>query len=518
MNPIPGHLLHARFLRGLQRSPKGTAIRVGSGTVTYEEAHDLALRWAGALTAESADRPRAVGVLAGKGVGAYVGVLAALFTGSPVVPLHPDLPVSRLRYMLQTSGADVVLADAPGMLALRETELDIPVIRPDHSSAPASAKPLDAPRTAEPEDIAYLLFTSGSTGRPKGVPLSHANLDHHFRLMDKRYDFGRQDVFSQVLELNFDCAIFELFAAWGAGATVCHVPAQAYLDLPSFCAQRGISVWFSTPSMIGLVRKMGGLTPGALPGLRWSFFAGEALKCTDVADWQTAAPGSMIENLYGPAELTLTITGHRWSPERSRQLAVNGVVPIGHVYPGHDHVLLTPDGKESAAEGELYVTGPQMSPGYLVAEDNEGRFLKRDGRLWYRTGDRVRRLPGGELAYLGRLDSQVQIQGVRVELAEIDQALRACAGVTDAVTVARRTGYDRELVAFYTSAAALSPVELARWLRKILPATVVPKEFRHLEEFPLNPNRKVDRLKLTDMAAGRLDTEGHCHAVGGGWC
>ncbi|MET9448436.1 AMP-binding protein [Streptomyces cinerochromogenes] len=507
MNPIPGHLLHARFLRGLQRSPKGAAIRVGSGTVTYEEAYDLALRWAGALTAAPAGRPRAVGVLAGKGVGAYVGVLAALFTGSPVVPLHPELPVSRLRYMLQTSGADVVLADAPGALALRETELSIPVVRTDQDAAPAPARPLDAPRTARPEDVAYLLFTSGSTGRPKGVPLTHANLDHHFRLLDERYDFDRQDVFSQVLELNFDCAIFELFAAWGAGATVCHVPAQAYLDLPSFCAERGISVWFSTPSTIGLVRKMDGLTPGALSGLRWSFFAGEALKCTDVADWQTAAPGSVIENLYGPAELTLTITGHRWSPERSRQLAVNGVVPIGRVYPDHDHVLLAPDGKESPVEGELCISGPQMSPGYLVAKDNEGRFVKRDGRLWYRTGDRVRRLPGGELAYLGRMDSQVQVQGVRVELAEIDEALRACTGVADAVTVARRTGYDRELVAFYTGSAALSPVELTRQLRKILPAAVVPKAFRYLEEFPLNPNRKIDRLRLAAMAAGQLETE-----------
>jgi non-ribosomal peptide synthetase component F len=315
MNAIPGHQLHARFLRGLKISPRRPAIRAGDETVTYEETYELALRWAGSLLAATAGAPRAVGVLARKGPGAYAGVLAALFTGSPVVPLHPDLPVARLRYMLEASQADVVLADEAGARALRETGLDLPLVVTDR----ASGRALDAPRSAGDADIAYLLFTSGSTGRPKGLPLTHTGLDHHFRLMDQRYDFGPADAFSQVLELNFDCVILELFAAWGAGATVVHVPTPAYANLPSFFAEYGISVWFSTPSAIGLVRRLGGLAPGALPGLRWSFFAGEALKCTDVVDWKTAAPRSLIENLYGPAELTLTIAGHRWSPERSQR-------------------------------------------------------------------------------------------------------------------------------------------------------------------------------------------------------
>jgi amino acid adenylation domain-containing protein len=506
MNGIPGHALHARFLRGLALSPARPAIRAGAGTVSYGEAYELALRWAGSLPAVSAGRPRVIAVLADKGVCAYVGVLAVLFSGSTVVPMHPELPVARVRQMLETSGADAVLADERGAGVLRETGLDLPLVmadvEPDREPDRATGKALDAPQPVEPQDTAYILFTSGSTGRPKGVPLTHANLDHHFRLMDERYDFGPGDVFSQVLELNFDCAIFEMFSAWGAGATLCHVPAQAYLDLPSFFARRGVSVWFSTPSAINLVRKLGGLTPGAMPGLRWSFFAGEALKCADVADWQAAATGAVIENLYGPTELTLTIAGHRWQPELSPKLAVNGIMPIGAVYPGHELLLLTPTGEESPTEGDLCVSGPQRAAGYLLPADDQGRFLERDGRTWYRTGDRVRRLPGGELAYLGRMDSQVQVQGMRVELAEIDHAVRGCDGVLDAVTVTRPGVDGLELVVFYTGVPA-SPVELTRQLRRALPGGMVPKVFRHLAEFPLNGNRKIDRLKLAGVAAGQ---------------
>lgn len=332
------------------------------------------------------------------------------------------------------------------------------------------------------------------------MPISHASTRHYFDLMSTRYGFTSSDVFSQTFDLNFDCAMFDLFCAWDAGAVVQAVPAAAYRSLPRFAADTGLTVWFSTPSAIALIRRMGGLAPGGLPGLRWSLFAGEALKAADVADWLAAADASTVENIYGPTELTVTVSGHRWDPRRSPDLCVNGLVPIGAVHPGHDHLLLAPDGGIAADEGELCVTGPQMTAGYLDPADDEGRFLKRDGRLWYRTGDRVRRLPGDELIYLGRLDAQVQVGGVRVELAEIEHALRGCDGVQDAATVTRSGERGTKLVAFYTG-RPVPPVDLARRLRQTLPAAMVPRQYRHLDEFPLNPNRKIDRSRLAAEAA-----------------
>ncbi|MEV0322098.1 AMP-binding protein [Streptomyces sp. NPDC050658] len=496
-----------RFLRGLATSPKGTALRVGADLFGYEHLHELALRWSGALLAGLPEPPRAIGVLAQKGIESYAGILAALYTGAAVVPLHPGFPASRTRRMLAASGVDALIADPAGLAALADTGVtDIPVLAPGDAGATGAAfrlieadprRALDAPRPVGPDDPAYLLFTSGSTGRPKGVPISHGSLDHYFRLMDRRYDFTPDDVFSQATEVNFDCSMFDLYCAWGAGASVHAVPGRAYLDLPAFLAERRMTVWFSTPSSIAAVRRRGGLKPGSMPTLRWSFFAGEALLCADTADWQTAAPGSAVENLYGPTELTITITGHRWDPERSPRLGVNGVVPIGAVHAGHDILLLGPEGVASGddGEGELCVTGPQMSAGYVDAEDNEGRFLHHAGRTWYRTGDRVRRLPDGELVYLGRADSQVQIQGWRVELAEVDDAIRSCEGVTDAATVTRPAAHGTELFVYYTGVPT-SPALLTKQAREVLPSGLVPRHYRHIDEFPLNPNRKIDRRRL----------------------
>ncbi|MFJ6486749.1 AMP-binding protein [Streptomyces sp. NPDC091682] len=510
------HALYARFLRGLAKSPDRAAVRVGTESLTYAHAHELALRWAGALTADAAGPPRAVGVLASKGVTAYVGILAALYAGAAVVPLRPDFPQARTRGMLDAAPLSAVIADAGGgaqLPALLGPDSAVPVLLADSDAAlggglrrivPDQRHALAEPRPVGPGDIAYMLFTSGSTGRPKGVPLTHGNTSHYFGLLDERYDFTADDVFSQTFDLNFDCSLFDLFCAWGAGATALVIPAQGYRDLPGFLTEHRVSVWFSTPGAISLARRTGGLAAGSLPSLRWSFFAGEALKCQDAEAWQRAASESVLENLYGPTEFTVTIAAHRWDPVRSPELGANGIVPIGAVHAGHEHLLLDADDNEAATEGELVISGPQMAPGYLDPDDERGRFVERDSRLWYRTGDRVRRVGDGELAYLGRLDAQVQIQGWRVELAEIDHALGAVEGVGEAVTVDAATDEGTQLVVFYIGQQPVRPVEFARKLSEVLPRGLLPRRYELLDEFPVNANRKIDRKELRNRAGDLL--------------
>ena len=507
--------LVGRFRRGLGIAAGRAAIRLDTDEqFSYERVHELAASWAGALRVGADEPPRVVGVLAAKGIEAYAGILAALYAGATVVPLHAEFPVARTDRMLRAAGVQAVVADRAGLAVLTESSwprAGLPVLAPDVDACaderlrlidvgPRHA--LDEPVPVAPDDVAYVLFTSGSTGRPKGVPLTHAMIGHYFRLADRRYDFTADDMFSQTFDLNFDCAMFDMFCAWNVGAAVAAVPASAYLDLPAFVTQRRLTVWFAAPSSISFVRRVHGLGPGTMPTLRWSLFAGEALQARDVVDWRAAASGCTVENIYGPTELTLTVTAHRWDPSTSPGLCVNGLVPIGTLHDGHDCLLLTPDGGESEHEGELCVAGPQLTPGYLDPQDDAGRFLRRAGRTWYRTGDRVRRLDNGELIYLGRLDSQVQVLGWRVELAEIEHALRGCAGVTGAVAVTRpaTTAAGLELVAFYTG-AQVPAVELARALRRILPKGMLPRHYRHVEEFPLNSNRKIDRARLAELAA-----------------
>lgn len=511
--------LAGRFLRGLAAAPRGAAFRAGPETLTYEQLHERALRWAGSLLAAADGAPAAVGVLAAKGATAYTGILAALYAGAAVVPLRPDFPQARTRAMLEAAPLSAVVADGPGAAALTgllDPGGDVPVLVPDEGAVLGAGlrrvdvqdrHALDAPRPVQAADTAYMLFTSGSTGRPKGVPLTHGNTHHYFELLDRRYDFTPDDVLSQTFDLNFDCSLFDLFCAWGAGATAHWIPPQGYRDLPGHLADHGVTVWFSTPSAISLARRTGALTPGALPGLRWSFFAGEALKCQDAADWQRAAPSSTVENLYGPTEFTVTIAAHRWDPDVSPGLAVNGVVPIGAVHEGHEQLLLDADDRPAADEGELCIAGPQMTPGYLDPRDDEGRFLEHGGRTWYRTGDRVRRVGDpaeAHLAYLGRMDAQVQVQGWRVELAEIDHALAGVAGVTEAVTVDAATDDGTRLVVYYTGPEPVRAATFAKQLGEVLPRGILPQRYVRLDELPLNANRKVDRKELRNRAATAL--------------
>ncbi|MFJ5772726.1 AMP-binding protein [Streptomyces sp. NPDC093094] len=513
MENSAGHGLHARFLRGLALSPEGVAVRTGGGDLTYRELHARALSWGGGLAAAGA---RTVGVLAGKGPVAYPALLAALYAGAAVVPLRPDFPAARTRQILRASGAGAVIADRASLGVLAEVldgGDDVDVLVPDAEDGdevpgrrirPDGRRALAAPAEVKPGDTAYLLFTSGSTGFPKGVVLTHGGFEHYFRLVDERYGLGPSDVMSQAFDLNFDCAVFDVFAAWGAGAVSVPVPAHAYRDLPAFVEGQGLTVWFSTPSVIDLVRRTGSLGADRMPGLRWSLFAGEALKTRDAADWRSAAPGAVLENLYGPTELTVTITAYRWADERSERDSVNGLLPIGAVHPGHLALLVDDDGRPVGTEGELCVSGPQLAAGYVDPANETGAFFEHEGRRYYRTGDRVRRLAGDELIYLGRRDAQVQVQGWRVELAEIEHALRDC-GVADAVAVAVTGPAGTELFAFHTGDAAATAVELGRGLRRLLPAAVVPRHFHHLPEFPLNSNRKVDRLRLAALAQDLLD-------------
>ncbi|MFF8715232.1 amino acid adenylation domain-containing protein [Streptomyces sp. NPDC015184] len=493
----PQRLLHEAFLRSLERDEGAEALRIGARRVTYRRLHERALALAGGLVSAASRPLRRVGVLAARSEDAYAGLLAALYTGAAVVPLNPAFPAERLRYMVTAASLDGLVADERGRrsLAALDDVLDgVGVVT--EPVGPALAEPVPS----SPEDIAYVLFTSGSSGRPKGVPVPHASVVAYLRHIRDRYAFTSDDVFSQTYDLTFDLAMFDLFVGWGSGGTVVSVPSHAYVSLPEFVARHGITVWFSTPRMISLARQARGMVPDSFPSLRWSLFCGEPLLVADAAQWQDAAPRSRLENLYGPTELTISCTAHRFDPGTSPGRAVNGIVPIGTIHPDHRYLLLGAD-EDGDGTGELCVTGDQMFPGYLDPSDDADRFVEHDGERWYRTGDLVRHVEGGELAYIGRRDHQVSIGGVRVELAEIESGLRRLPGVREAVAVAAAG----RLVAFCVGEEHPSSVLLAE-LGSFLPRYMVPRHFEYLDELPLNANRKTDRLALSARAHALLGT------------
>lgn len=502
------HAVHGRFLRGLELSPDRVAIRDGDRSITYQEAHETCLIRAGSLLRTCTDAPKAIGVLADKGADAYLGILTALFCGVPVVPLQPDFPIDRIRQTLKAANVSALITDDRGYRLLSDV-LDpgeakvLPVLRVRGSATsgiPADARfALGKPRAVSQSDAAYILFTSGSTGRPKGVVVTHGNLDHYFRTLDARYEFTPRDVFSQVFDLTFDCSISDLFGAWGCGGTLVTVPVRAYNAMPQFLRAEGITIWYSTPATVSVLARRGALGDNTFPTLRLSMFAGDALLVGDALAWQRAAPASRLECLWGPTETTITCSAYQWSSQFSPAECLNGIVPLGKVHSGHEWFLLDDEGREHPTEGEICMRGPQVTPGYLNPEDDRERFIEHNSRRWFRTGDRVRLAPNGDLLFLGRIDNQVQIQGWRIELSEIDHHVLQFAGVRDVVTVTRKVDGRPEMVVFYTGTPS-RPSDFARHLLSTLPQAMVPRCYQHLDEMPLTRNKKFDRQMLRKLA------------------
>jgi non-ribosomal peptide synthetase component F len=312
-----------------------------------------------------------------------------------------------------------------------------------------------------------------------------------------------------------------MFVSWSAGATLVVPSRPELMSVTRFVQRREITHWFSVPSVISLAQRLRRLEPGSMPTLRWSLFAGEQLTLAQGRAWQQAAPASRIENIYGPTELTVTCTEYRLPADAARwPQTPNGTVPIGTVYPGLDHLVVGADGRPGT-EGELVVRGPQRFPGYLDPTNNTGRFVTVDGDVvtpyagvgpltgdhWYRTGDRVVLRDDG-LVHLGRLDHQVKIQGYRVELGEIEAAMRDHPGVRDAVVIAVPDSSGQvNLFAAYTGTTTDSRA-LLDGLRHRLPAYMVPRQATALDSLPLNHNGKVDRHALTSVVLTRHQTQG----------
>jgi len=269
-----------------------------------------------------------------------------------------------------------------------------------------------------------------------------------------------------------------------------------------FARAQRVTVWFCVPALAALMRRKGSLEPGSLPSLRWSLFCGEALPRASAEAWQAAAPHSIVENLYGPTELTIACTAYRWEGERSAASCVDGVVPIGRPNPGLDAAVV--DGAlRSVAEGEpgeLLVSGPQAVEGYWRSpQQTAEKFAALPGSdaRWVRTGDRVRRLPGGDLVYLGRLDAQIQVRGHRVELGAVEAELRRAPRVIEAAALGWPVveGNAEGIVAF-VSGAGLDREAIAASVRAQLPAYMAPQEIRTVDALPHNANGKIDRAAL----------------------
>ena len=517
------------FEAACQRHPTAIALQIGKQCWTYADLQDWATRLAALLGTTLGRLPHGqrVGVLASRSLTAYGGTLAVLASGATFVALNPAYPPQRNASILQRAGIRTLIVGDEALTQLDELRVvcsePLQVIAPEsllqgaaqpagrpasfvrdarHMGTPAPWLP---PRRADDDELAYLVFTSGSTGEPKGVAITHHNLSAYMRNLRRLVPAHAEDRVATTYELSFDVALHDMLNTWWSGATLVVMPERAMLAPARFILDERISVWFSVASFAMILQKQGLLRPGLFPALRLSLLCGEALPMATALAWAAAAPNSELYNVWGPTETTMELSFYRWEPGHSESHCRRGVVPIGVPFADHRHLLLDDQGREvqGAGEGELLVQGPQVGPGYWQdAARTAASFVKLPDHagLWYRSGDRVERDALGVYHFVGRIDFMVKVRGNRIELGDVEHALRQASGI-DLVAVVPHPALDgmaQGLVGFVCSAEepAAATGRIRERLKQLLPKAMLPDDIRVLAQLPMNANRKIDRGAL----------------------
>ncbi|WP_342671594.1 amino acid adenylation domain-containing protein, partial [Rhodococcus phenolicus] len=505
----PAETLPALFEQQAARTPDSIALEFEGETLTYAQFDAAANRMARYLVSIGVGPEATVGLAIRRSLDLLIAMYGIVKAGGAYVPLDPDHPADRIAHVLAAARPVAVLTTSrdgiavPAHVPLHEVDrLDLT----GFDTAPLT----DADRTGplRPDNTAYIIFTSGSTGLPKGVAVSHRAIVANLRWRQREYGFTETDVILQKTPFTFDVSVWEFFWPLQAGARLVVALPDGHRDpeyLARTIADRGVTALHFVPSMLSVfVAEPLAARTGSL---RYVFASGEALPAQTVARFHEISSAS-LHNLYGPTEAAVDVTYYA-TVRGDTTIPIGAAVDDTGLHVLDDALRPVPAG----VPGELYLSGVQLARGYVARPDlTSDRFVAdptgRDGERMYRTGDLVRRRPDGQLDYIGRVDFQVKLRGLRVELGEIEAAILGRDDVAQTVVVVHSDPVTGDhLVAYVvaTGAAPLDTAELAATARERLPDYMVPNLFVQLDEFPLNASGKLDRkaLPAPDFASAR---------------
>ncbi len=494
--------VHELFARQAARASEAIAVVYGDRTLTYGELDHRSAVLAARLLGLGVGPGVLVGVAAERSPEYLVAILGVLRAGGAYVPLDLTYPRERLAFMLADSRARVLLAADEGAVAGLDLEATVMSLAQAMQAPPGERPELPrAPVTAE--RAAYVMYTSGSTGRPKGVVVPHRAVCA-LALDRSAGAIGAGDVVAHASSLSFDPSTFEIWGALLNGARLAILPTATLLDparLAAELSRHGVTVMALPHSLFRhIVRDR----PAAFRGLRYLQVGGEPLDGESVRRVLAAGPPSQLANAYGPTEATTFATTYvvRQAPSESSRIQIGRPIDNARVYVLDRHRRPVGIG----VPGELYIGGDGVALGYLHRPElTAERFLPDPfspypGARMYRTGDRARLLPSGDLDFLGRVDRQMKVRGFRIEPEEVEAVLRGLTGVSDAAVVAREDEPgDRRLIAYVIASDPSSPPEPAGLRREAalrLPEHMVPAAIVPVDTFPLLPNGKIDYAAL----------------------
>ncbi len=481
------------------RTPDSLAVKSGDSELSYRDLNAKANQLARFLRGRGVGPDVLVGIAMERSLETVVAILAVLKAGGAYVPIDPEYPQERLAFMFSDSKVELLLTQSAFVSTLDSPDMPVFCIGPDSSlcdDLPAD----NLPQVASPDNLAYVIYTSGSTGRPKGAMNAHRGIVNRIMWKQDTYRLTTADRMLQKAPYGFDVSVWEMFWPLMVGAAVVVAPPGAHKnteELIDLIEAYGVTTVHFVPSMLQLFLESSNVE--RCRSLVRVFCGGEPLPVALHNEF-AARLSAVLYNQYGPTETAADVTWWRCSGQAVRSIPIGRPSANVQLYILDRHLQPVPIG----VPGELCVGGMQVARGYLhrpalTAE----RFVpdpfgEPGGRL-YKTGDLVRYRAGGEIEYLERLDGQVKIRGVRIELGELEAALVAHDTVKDALAmVYEAEPGDKRLVAYFACEehASLTATELRRFLRQRLPEYMLPSFFVKLPQIPLMPNGKVDRSAL----------------------
>jgi len=488
----------------VSRFPERPAVVERDRVTSYSELDRAASGTARALLDRREGAPGPVALLFEAGAPLFAAMLGTLRAGRFYVPLDPAQPEPRLRAVWNKVGAAAIVADGPRLdLARRLADGGTAVW---DAAALASAGGSARSSGIGPDDLAYVLFTSGSTGIPKGVMQSHRNVLHNVWKLSSALRIAPDDRLTLLSSPSVGASVSDLFGALLNGAAVCLHPlaGDGLRRLPEFLARERVTVYHSVPSVF---RTLAATFDGTedLSRVRIVRLGGEPVLASDFDLYRNRfSRGSTFHVGYGATEINVI---RHWSADRDAPWP--GGSPLGYAVDGTEVLILDDDGRPTDGPGEIAIRARTLSPGYWNDPERTAAAFRpvegRPGVREYRTGDLGTILPDGCLLHLGRRDERLKIRGHRVELAEVEAALRSIPGVREAAAGSRGSSVAPRLVAWVVRGGGSSPgvPALRRALSLRLPAALVPTAFVFLDALPRAASGKLDRAAFPDPSAER---------------
>ena len=502
------------FRTQVEARPDAVAVRDGTYDLSYGELSATANRLSDHLVARGIGPGDRVGLLLERSARLVTALMGSIGVGCVAVLLDPALPLERLRMMVSSAGLEALVTAGEPPLDVDSSVVHVDLERDAPYSAVSSELPLRPPG---PDAAMYVVFTSGSTGTPKGVLVAHRSVANLVEDAIERYDLEPADRVLQFASPGFDTLVEEVFPTLCAGGCLVIRPTELFATFDAFAQfveDEAISVldlptaWWH--AWVDELDHGGGRVPDSV---RVVIVGGEAASADRWRTWERLS-GHRVRwvNTYGPAETTVVVGAFEPPPDWGGPLGQT--VPIGRpidnahlsIVDGRGHVM------PLRMPGELAVRGIPVGMGYVVDDPSETvRFEDRsssNGDRAYRTGDLARLLEDGTFEYLGRIDTQIKVRGVRVEPTEVESVLRSHPGVVEAVVVPRSENGSTGLTAHVVATGAVPDADsLTAHLAETVPQQMVPTEWRFHEELPTNATGKVDRRALAELAPAAGDAE-----------